>query len=146
MVTQMRAGGYMNRFALLIQRHIKELAVVAALALVAPLAQAHHSFAVHFVSDRVVTVKGTVTAFKFTNPHGIVTFSVTKDDGSVEEWRAETNSPNALRRRGWTKDSIKVGEDVEIIGFPTRDGKPYVRISKLTFADGRELLGQAQQD
>jgi hypothetical protein len=116
------------------------------LALAAPLALAHHSFAVHFVSDRVITVKGTVTAFKFTNPHGIVTFSVTKDDGSVEEWRAETNSPNALRRRGWTKDSIKVGEDVEIIGFPTRDGKPYVRISKLTFADGRELLGQAQQD
>jgi hypothetical protein len=136
----------MNRFARLIQRHTKELAVVAALALAAPLALAHHSFAVHFVSDRVVTVKGTVTAFKFTNPHGIVTFSVTKDDGSVEEWRAETNSPNALRRRGWTKDSIKVGEDVEIIGFPTRDGKPYVRISKLTFADGRELLGQAQQD
>jgi hypothetical protein len=136
----------MNKFARLIQRHTKELAVVAALALAAPLALAHHSFAVHFVSDRVITVKGTVTAFKFTNPHGIVTFSVTKDDGSVEEWRAETNSPNALRRRGWTKDSIKVGEDVEIIGFPTRDGKPYVRISKLTFADGRELLGQAQQD
>lgn len=136
----------MNRFARLIQRHTKELAVVAALALAAPLALAHHSFAVHFVSDRVITVKGTVTAFKFTNPHGIVTFSVTKDDGSVEEWRAETNSPNALRRRGWTKDSIKVGEEVEIIGFPTRDGKPYVRISKLTFADGRELLGQAQQD
>jgi len=136
----------MNKFARLIQRHTKELAVVAALALAAPLALAHHSFAVHFVSDRVITVKGTVTAFKFTNPHGIVTFSVPKDDGSVEEWRAETNSPNALRRRGWTKDSIKVGEEVEIIGFPTRDGKPYVRISKLTFADGRELLGQAQQD
>jgi len=136
----------MKRFARLIQRHTKEAALVAVMALAAPLAMAHHSFAVHFVSDRVITLKGTVTSFKFTNPHGIVTFNVTKEDGGVEEWRAETNSPNALRRRGWTKDSIKVGEEVEIIGFPTRDGSPYVRISKLTFADGRELVGQAQQD
>lgn len=149
----------MNRFARFVQRHmqgrmtgsikssLRKSAVVAVLALVTvPAAFAHHSFAVHFVSDRVITVKGVVTSFKFTNPHGIVEFNVTKEDGSVEAWRAETNSPNALRRRGWSKDSIKVGEAVEIIGFPTRDGKPYVRISKLTFADGRELVGQAQQD
>lgn len=132
----------MNRFI----RCIQTSAIALLLAVPAPLALAHHSFAVHFVSDRVITIKGVVTAFRFTNPHGIVTFNVTKDDGSVEEWRAETNSPNALRRRGWTKDSIKVGEEVEILGFPTRDGSPYVRISKLTFADGRELTGQAQQD
>jgi hypothetical protein len=132
----------MNRFI----RCIQTSAIALLLAVPAPLALAHHSFAVHFVSDRVITLKGVVTAFRFTNPHGIVTFNVTKDDGSVEEWRAETNSPNALRRRGWTKDSIKVGEEVEILGFPTRDGSPYVRISKLTFADGRELTGQAQQD
>lgn len=132
----------MNRFI----RCIQTSAIALLLAVPAPLALAHHSFAVHFVSDRVITIKGIVTAFRFTNPHGIVTFNVTKDDGSVEEWRAETNSPNALRRRGWTKDSIKVGEEVEILGFPTRDGSPYVRISKLTFADGRELTGQAQQD
>lgn len=132
----------MNRFI----RCIQTSAIALLLAGPAPLALAHHSFAVHFVSDRVITIKGVVTAFRFTNPHGIVTFNVTKDDGSVEEWRAETNSPNALRRRGWTKDSIKVGEEVEILGFPTRDGSPYVRISKLTFADGRELTGQAQQD
>lgn len=129
-------------------QRVRQILAAAALAVLAPLAAAHHSFAVHFVSDRVIEVKGVVTSFKFTNPHGIVNFTVTKDDGSTEEWRAETNSPNALRRRGWTKDSIKVGEEVTILGFPTRDGSPYVRISKLTFADGRELLGQAlaQQD
>lgn len=137
----------MNSIARFVQRQVKVCAVAAVLlAGAAPLAVAHHSFAVHFVSDRLITIKGTVTAFRFTNPHGIVTFNVTRDDGSVEEWRAETNSPNALRRRGWSKDSIKVGEEVEILGFPTRDGSPYVRISKLTFADGRELVGQAQQD
>ncbi|MGA1641149.1 MAG: DUF6152 family protein [Steroidobacteraceae bacterium] len=127
-------------------RGIRNCSIVLLLALPAPMLLAHHSFAVHFVSDQLITVNGTVTSFRFTNPHGIVTFSVTKEDGSVEQWRAETNSPNALRRRGWTKDSIKVGEEIEILGFPTRDGSPYMRISKLTFADGRELVGQAQQD
>src|SRR5690606_34809083 len=116
---QSPAGGYMNRLARFVQQHItsamKKSTLVAVLALVAaPAAFAHHSFAVHFVSDRVITIKGVVTSFKFTNPHGIVEFNVTKEDGSVEAWRAETNSPNALRRRGWSKDSIKVGEEVEI--------------------------------
>jgi hypothetical protein len=111
-----------------------------------PAVQAHHSFAVHFVADRVIELKGTVTSFRFTNPHGILTFNVTAEDGTVQEWRAETNSPNSLRRRGWSKDSIKVGEEITLLGFPTRDGTPYVRISKITFADGRELVGQAFQD
>jgi hypothetical protein len=136
----------MHRSTRTIGQALKTAVLAVALATAAGVVQAHHSFAVHFVSDKVITVKGTVTSFRFTNPHGIVTFSVTKDDGSAEEWRAETNSPNALRRRGWTKDSIKVGDEVEILGFPTRDGSHYVRISKLTFADGRELVGQAQQD
>lgn len=135
----------MNRFEQL--PRLGRLVLLAAL-LAAPATQAHHSFAVHFVADEVITLQGTVTDFRFTNPHGIVTFNVTKEDGTVEEWRAETNSPNALRRRGWTRDSIKVGDEVTILGFPTRDGSPYVRISKITFADGRELVGQpaAQQD
>lgn len=127
-------------------RFIHRAAALLLLAVLAPATQAHHSFAVHFVADELIELKGTVTSFRFTNPHGVVTFNVTKDDGTVEEWRAETNSPNALRRRGWTKDSIKVGDEVTILGFPTRDGSPYVRISKITFADGRELTGQAKQD
>ena len=125
---------------------MRKLLFSIGLALGAPAALAHHSFAVHFVDDRTIEVNGTVSAFRFSNPHGVLSFDVKKDDGTVEQWRAETNSPSVLRRRGWTKDSIKVGEEVEILGFPTRDGSPYVRISKLTFADGRELTGQAQQD
>jgi len=124
-------------------RLASRLFALLALLLVVQGAQAHHSFAVHFVPDQLVTLNGTVTSYRFTNPHGMVFFTVTRDDGTIEEWRAETNSPNALRRRGWSKDSIKVGDAVTIVGFPTRDGTPYVRISKLTFADGRELHGQA---
>jgi Family of unknown function (DUF6152) len=60
----------------------------------------------------------------------------------MARWRAETNSPNSLRRRGWSKDSFKVGDQITIVGFPARDNTPYMRISKATFADGREIIGQ----
>lgn len=103
---------------------------------------AHHSFAVHFVADETITISGQVTSFRFSNPHGIVRLTVVNDDGVEEAWQAETNSPNMLRRRGWSRDSIKPGDQVTIEGYPTRDGSPYVRISVLTFTDGSELVGQ----
>jgi hypothetical protein len=109
---------------------------------IAPAAFAHHSFAVHFTSEANMEVKGVVESFRFANPHGVLTFNVTDADGKTTQWRAETNSPNILRRRGWSKDSLKAGDEVTVLGFPARDGTSYMRISKVTFADGRELVGQ----
>lgn len=104
-------------------------------------ALAHHSFAVHFTGDELITVEGVVTAFTFRNPHGVLTLAVPGENGSVE-WNAETNSPNILRRRGWAPDSLKPGDRVTVEGFPARDGSSSMRISRVTFADGRELTGQ----
>lgn len=103
---------------------------------------AHHSFAVHFVSEANKEVTGVVESFRFANPHGMVTFNVTDANGGITQWRAETNSPNILRRRGWSRDSLKPGDEITILGFPARDGTSYMRVSKITFADGRELIGQ----
>lgn len=105
-------------------------------------AQAHHSFAVHFVPDETVALSGVVTEFRFRNPHGLVFFTVRGDDGVEREWRAETNSPNVLRRRGWDDESIRPGERVTIEGYPARDESAYMRIYRVTFEDGRELIGQ----
>lgn len=105
---------------------------------------AHHSFAVHFVPEGLVEITGIVESFRFSNPHGVLTFKQTLPDGSAAEWRAETNSPNVLRRRGWSRDSIKPGEVVTVTGYPARDGTPYMRIEKVAFADGRVLVGQAR--
>jgi hypothetical protein len=118
--------------------------LVFAAAFMAPALHAHHSFAVHFVENDTITVSGTVSGFRFSNPHGILSFDVKKEDGTVEQWRAETNSPNVLRRRGWSKDSLKSGDSITVEGFPSRDGTPYMRVSKVTFADGRELIGQGR--
>ena len=121
-------------------RHVLATAFLAMLA--ATAAQAHHSFAVYFDSTKTVTITGKVTAFRFTNPHGTVVLDVTGADGKVTEWRAETNAPVVLQRRGWTRESVKPGDTVTIDGWPSRDGKPYLRLRRAVHADGR-LVGTA---
>jgi Family of unknown function (DUF6152) len=109
----------------------------------APAAVAHHSFAVHYLPDKIIALTGVVDEFRFTNPHGIVHFKVRTPEGEEQEWRAETNSPSLLRRRGWTKDSIKIGDRITVTGWPARDGTNLLRIGKITLPDGSELIGQS---
>ena len=117
--------------------------VLGAAALALPgAALAHHSFAVFFDADKSVSVTGKVTSFRFTNPHGTVALDVTKPDGTVEKWRAETNAPVILSRRGWTRESMKPGETITIKGWPSRDGRPYLRLMEARDADGK-LIGTA---
>jgi hypothetical protein len=100
-------------------------------------AVAHHSFAVFFDNEQgIVSVRGVVTEFNFKNPHGVIRLNVKGKDGKVEEWKAETNSPSILERRGWKKDSLKVGEEIVIEGWRARDGANYMRMRKVTRADG----------
>jgi hypothetical protein len=105
-------------------------------------AAAHHSFAVYFDSSKEVKITGEVTAFRFTNPHGILVMNAADAQGNLREWRAETNAPVVLTRRGWKRDSVKVGETVTIEGWPSRDGKPYIRLRRAERADG-SLIGDA---
>ena len=120
------------------------LAVTLAVgAFLAPLAaSAHHSFAVYFDPAKNVTITGKVTAFRFTNPHGMIALDVTGADGKVSEWRAETNAPVVLVRRGWTRDIIKPGDTVTIEGWASRDGRPYMRLRRALDAKGK-LIGSA---
>jgi hypothetical protein len=114
------------------------LPALAALALAAAIpASAHHSFAVYFDPDAPVTLEGTVTAFRFTNPHGTLVFDV-----AGEEWRAETNAPVVLRRRGWTRASLRPGQHVTVSGWRARDGRNYMRLREVRDEDGR-LIGNA---
>jgi hypothetical protein len=112
------------------------IAVVVGAAVAA--GEAHHSFAVFFDDTRSITVTGAVTEFRFTNPHGVIAIAV-KKDGKEEIWRAETNAPTILTRRGWTKTSLKAGDIITIDGWPSRDGRPYMRMRTVKTADGRVL-------
>jgi hypothetical protein len=112
--------------------------IAALMAMLAAMpALAHHSFAVFFDNEQgVVSVRGVVTEFNFRNPHGIIRLNVKGKDGTVQEWKAETNSPSILERRGWKKDSIKPGEEIVLEGWRARDGANYMRMRKVTRADG----------
>jgi DNA/RNA endonuclease YhcR with UshA esterase domain len=127
-------------------RHL--LALAAALGVLPAAAQAHHSFAAFFDPNKSVTITGKVTEFRFTNPHGMVALDVTKPDGSIEKWRAETNAPVVLVRRGWSRDIIKPGEVVTIDGWPSRDGRNYIRLRDAKDANGKQIgsLAFGQRD
>lgn len=129
----------MNRFT----RKLLHCLSGAVLAAVSIYAFAHHSFPVHFVPDGQVTVSGVVDSFRFANPHGVLEFTVVNAAGEQVMWRAETNSPSILRRRGWSKDSLKAGDEVTVTGWPARKDEHYMRIRSVTFADGSVLATQA---
>jgi hypothetical protein len=109
------------------------------LAVVAMPVLAHHSFAVFFDQDRTVSVTGVVEEFQFRNPHGLIRLTVKKAGGGTETWKAETNSPSILERRGWTHDIIKAGETITIDGWPSRDGAHYMRMRAVRRADGKPV-------
>lgn len=118
---------------------IKRIIVGAALASLlasGPAALAHHSFAVFFDSNKLITIKGSVTSFAFRNPHGLIELDVSTAGRGTEHWGVETNAPVVLMRRGWSRDSLKPGEVISVQGWASRDGKHYMRLMKAMRADG----------
>lgn len=114
-----------------------DLSLFAVLAIGASAsAAAHHSFAVFFDEAKVIKVTGTVTEFQFRNPHGLIKVDTGKEGAAAESWRAETNSPSILERRGWSRTSLKAGDRIVIEGWPARDGSNYMRMRKVTREDG----------
>jgi hypothetical protein len=125
----------------------RTLLVAAALFMLGQgIAQAHHSFAAFFDPDKLIKLRGKVTDFHFTNPHGTIGLEVVGEDGKVQKWRAETNAPVVLMRRGWSRDSVKPGDVITIEGWPSRDGKPYLRLRGAFDTNGKAIgqpFGQA---
>jgi hypothetical protein len=120
-------------------RRVASAALALSLLLIAQIAYAHHSFAVFFdTQDQLRKVTGIVKEFRFTNPHGIVTLAVTEGN-QVVTWHAETNSPSILRRRGWSPDSLHVGDKITLEGWPARDGSRYIRIRSAFRANGEPI-------
>lgn len=97
---------------------------------------AHHSFAVFFDEQRTVSISGVVQEFQFRNPHGLIRLTVRGADGSEQSWKAETNSPSILERRGWKRDTLKAGDAITVDGWPARDGSNYLRMRSVRRADG----------
>ncbi|PYS30396.1 MAG: hypothetical protein DMG11_05305 [Acidobacteria bacterium] len=109
--------------------------------LVAPLpAVAHHAFAAEFDSNKTVTVKGTVDKVEWTNPHIWIYVDTKEENGTVTRWQCEGGSPNTLTRQGWSRDSLKPGQQVSIEGFRAKNGSNTCNSRVVTTADGKRLF------
>ena len=102
-------------------------------------ALAHHAFATEFDVNRQVTLEGKVVKVELINPHSWIHVEVI-EDGKPVVWMIEGGSPNALVRRGITKNSIPVGSQLIVRGYGTRDGSNKAVGRDMKFADGRELF------
>lgn len=99
---------------------------------------AHHGGAA-FDQSRTVTVSGTVTELQFGNPHVILAFDVTNDQGATAHWSGWLTAPTKLTRAGWTKRTLKPGDTVSVTGQPHKEGVPVIQIRSLKGPDGQPL-------
>ena len=128
------------------QKTFTALLVAALTALAAQPIAAHHSFAAEFDANAPIELTGTVTKVEWANPHTYFYMDVTSPKGDVENWALEMGSPNGLMRRGWTRDSMKIGDVVTVTGSRAKDGSPKGNARSVVLSTGKKLFAGSSQD
>jgi hypothetical protein len=120
---------------------------VAAVAVFCPAAgYAHHSFSAEYDRDKPIELTGTVTKVEWTNPHARIYIDVEDADGNVVNWDFELGPPNGLMRQGWTRNSLKAGDVITVLGSRARDGSTNSNARSVQTADGTRLFAGSSQD
>jgi hypothetical protein len=121
--------------------------LIAAVVLLAPAAAvAHHSFAAEYDTKKPVTLKGTVTSLEWTNPHARIYIDVKDEKGTVSNWNLELASPNVLVRQGWSRHTLKVGDQITVEGSQAKDGSQMANARTVTLADGKKVFAFSPSD
>jgi Family of unknown function (DUF6152) len=115
------------------------LAIILAVLFASAPILAHHG-ETNYDTDKLVSVKATVTDFQFINPHVQIVLEAKNDKGEIEKWICEARSPAMLVRNGdWDKNTLKPGDTITVIGFRSKNGANILRLKKIVLADGKEL-------
>jgi hypothetical protein len=114
-------------------------AVVAGLLMAIPVA-AHHTASTLY-TEKTTTLKGTVKAWRWSNPHCLLTFDVKGEDGKVVEWVAETQAPNTAYTEGYRASTFKAGDEITVTLRPAANGGSFGLLMQTILADGTKLGG-----
>ena len=123
-------------------RYSISILVVVFLAGAVASVSAHHSFGAQYDSDKPVLLQGIVTRVDWTNPHARFYIDVEDATGEVTNWNMELSSPNILKRNGWNRDSLEVGDVVAVQGSMARDGSKMASALVVALADGRRIFNR----
>jgi len=117
--------------------------LVLLLGAAAAVSYAHHSFAAQYDSNKPVKMHGVVTRVEWTNPHVYIFIDVTGKGDKVTNWGFEMGPPHMLQKAGWKKNSLTIGELVDIEGWLARDGSNHANARRVTRTSTGEVLGAA---
>lgn len=121
------------------RRIVSIIGAVVILLSAAVSVSAHHAFAGEFDNKKLIKIRGTLTKAELINPHAWLHIDVKGEDGKSVEWMIEGPAPNALLRRGWTKNSLPVGAEILVEGFQAKDGTNKASVTRIRFADGKTV-------
>ncbi len=108
---------------------------------------AHHSFAAEFDANAPFELTGTVTKIEWANPHTFFYIDLQNAAGEYENWAMEMGSPNGLMRRGWTRDTLTIGDVVTVTGSRAKDGSFKGNARSVVLSTGQRLFaGSSQPD
>lgn len=103
-------------------------------------AHAHHASEPFYDQEKEVEAVGTVERFLFRNPHSFLYVKAPSEDGTIVEWEIEMGASVSMSRRGWTPDTIKAGDEIRVIGRPSRaEGTFGMCCAELSRPDGSPI-------
>ena len=118
----------------------------AALGFVA-MAEAHHSFRSQYDADQPLMLNGVVTKIEWMNPHVYFYIDVTDEEsGEIDNWAFEMGPPHMLQRRGWKRNTLTIGDTVEVDGTRARDGSLTGNARRVVMTESGEVLGAASSE
>ena len=99
---------------------------------------AHHGTAA-FNTEKTITMKASVTQWYWANPHCFLRFDYKNDKGEAEHWVVETSNPPDMTNKGWSRNTMKVGDEITVTLWPVKNGKPLGRLSEILLPNGQTL-------
>ena len=125
------------------EKKLVRVILLIALVVSVPLSiNAHHGTGISYdLTVQPVTVKGTVTEFRWWNPHASVFIDIKNEQGVVEHWAIEGNSPYNWSRLGFDRRTLKAGDEITIVFYKSKvAGAKAGVIAKAVLPDGKEVL------